>query len=319
MNIFADCLAKEVENADTHYAFYHTTDNEWRLAQDVYTQLYAAFNPSTPKDFAFLRFEDISGPKAKDFLVNELRQHGLVDDNGEVRALLLSVNISLFGNTGFPSECTWDYFLKTREHVQPGRDTYDQMMDKFGVSRKYVEELLSLMKLLETKEKTLLQIFVPKHKIDEIGYLAWATGIPAHDEVVNWVRSSVQKKVYPKYKKDPETGKVYAGELWAMWDLADKFQKQQEKDPMFKNLMENVKAGDYSLDKYLKIYCNNPWEIKGINYAQARLIFSPDVLLNPLSGIKIYRYTSMTKQQNSEYSKKLKDIIDKIVATKGAQ
>lgn len=324
MNILADCLTKEVENKATHRVFYHTTDNEWRVAQDLYTQLNALFNPSgksQPKDFAFLRFTDINGPKARDFLQTELTKSGLIDDNGEVRALLLSVNLSLFGNADFPSECTWDYFLQERaqKHVEPDTKVYKEMLDKFGLTDQYIPEIMSLIKLLNTKEKTLIQIFVPKDKVDDIGYLAWATGIPAHKEIVNWVRSNVTQKVY-KGKVDPATGQYRAGALWAMWDLADTFKKEREKNPMFKSMMDGLQEGDYSLESYLKLYCNSPWNLEGINYAQARLIFSPEVLLNPMSGVKIYRHTALTKEQNSEYSKQLNQIIDKIAASrKGAK
>ncbi len=317
MNIMADCLAKEVELKDTHYAFYHTTDNVWRLPQDVYTQLYNFFTPPTAqaKDFTFLRFNDIPGPRAQDFLVQELQKNGLVDDNGEVRALLLSVNLSLFGNTDFPSECTWEYFLRERAHGAPDRGIYETIMNKWGLSHQYIDELMALIKLIDTKEKTLIQIFVPQNKIDDIGYLAWATGIPAHAETIDWVRKNVKNKVY-KGKVDPETKEYYAGALWAMWDLADNFKKEQDSNPMFKDIMENVKAGNFSLDKYLKRYRNTPWDIPGINYAQARLIFSNSVLLNPESGVKFFRYSTAGRQQMKEYTKSLKQIIDKIIASR---
>jgi hypothetical protein len=320
MNIIADCLAKEVEFKDSHYVFYHTTDNVWRLPQDVYTQLYNFFTPANAqaKDFAFLRFNDIQGPRAQDFLVQELKKNGLVDDNGEVRALLLSVNLSLFGNTSFPSECTWEYFLRERAHGSPDRKIYESIMDKWGLTHQYIGELMDLIKLIDTKEKTLIQIFVPQNKIDDIGYLAWATGIPGHVETIDWVRKNVKNKVY-KGKVDPEDNQYKAGALWAMWDLADNFKKEQEANPMFKDIMDGIKKGDFSLNKYLKRYRNTPWDIPNINYGQARLIFSNSVLLNPQSGVKFYRYSTAERQKMQEYTKRLKQIIDKIIASrKGA-
>jgi hypothetical protein len=319
LDLISDCLVKEQELKDTHYVFYHTTDNVWRVAQDLYTQLYAHFkNPSGQKideNFTFLRFENQSGPQAKEFLLNELRENGLVDDNGKARVILLSVNLALFGNIESPSECTWEYFLRERKHQEPDLTTYIKIMDAFGLTHKYVEDLAHLAPLFETKEKTLLQIFVPKNIVDEIGYLAWATGIPAHAETINWVRTNLHNKTY-KFKNDPETGEPKAAALWAMSDLAETFKKEQEKNPMFKDLIESVKAGEFSLDKYLKIYRNNPWELPGLNYAQARLIFSSNALLNPASGIQFYRHSSATKEQLKNYSEKLNDLVDKIIAEK---
>jgi len=168
---------------------------------------------------------------------------------------------------------------------------------------------MGLVDLLQAKEQTLYQIFVPKDDVDDIGYLAWATGIPAHEDTIDWVRTNIKNKVYRGKKGKP-------GALWALADLKSKFKKQQESNPLFKDLIQSVEAGDYSLNSFLKIYCNKPWELPNLNYVQARLIFSKEVLLNPESGVKMYRYDTISRNKKKEYKNRLKNIVNKMVADK---
>lgn len=312
MDIISRVMAKEAQLKNSHWAFYHALSNVWMVPQDLYTMLDRSLNPSTQKEgnFTFLRFDDESGPQAKEFLMSELKKNGLIDDNGEARGLLLSTNLSLFGNTGFKSESTWRYFMKEKQHTTPDRSMYEKIMDKFGLGYKYVDEIMELVDLLRAKEQTLLQIFVPKEDVDDIGYLAWATGIPAHEDTIGWVRTNVKNKTYKGKKGKP-------GALWALADLKNKFKKEQERNPLFKDLVKTVEEGDYSLNSFLKIYCNKPWELPNLNYVQARLIFSNDILLNPSSGVKMYRYTTIDRNKMSEYQKRLNALVKKIVADKG--
>lgn len=305
----AAILSNEKKYKDGYYVFYHGTDNVWRLPQDLYTQLYAYFNPlgyRATKDFTFLRFEDEYGPSsAQEFLVTELKKSGLINDHGKMGAILLSVNLALFGNVGVPSECTWEYFIKSRGHANPSRATYEKIMDKFGLTHKYIDQLMSLVKLYDTKEQTIVQIFIPKNKIDQIGYLSWIKGIPAHKETMDWVKRSVKNKKYPKTQP-------------AIVDLTETFKYEQEINPIFKNLMERVEAGDFSLDDFLHIYRNNPEKIVDINDVMARLIFTPDVLLNPDSGVKFFRFSTATPERLQLYHQRLNEVVDKIIAEKNA-
>src|SRR5438477_84701 len=61
---------------DDYYVFYHGTDNVWRLAQDLYTRLYAnskKISSQTMQDFIFLRFnEGLNDIAVNDFLINKL-------------------------------------------------------------------------------------------------------------------------------------------------------------------------------------------------------------------------------------------------------
>ena len=306
LNVISTVVAKEAKYKNTHYAFYNTTSNMWRLAQDLYTRLYAYQHPGAKaEDFKFLRFDNESiNATAKGFLVNELKEKGLVDDNTSTAAIMLSVNLSLFGNVGFPGECSWQYFVKPAGHREPRRETYEKMMDQFGFSHKYIDEIMSLVKIYDTDEDTIVQIFVPINKVDEIGYVAWVKGIPAHGDTIDWILKHAKTKSFEKGVKP------------TMEKLTDQFARQQASNPLFKNMMEGIQAGDFSLDKFLKVYRNSPWKIKEINDVTARLLFTPNVLLNPSSGVKFYRYSTVAKEKLEEYNKKLNEIISKLIEEK---
>ena len=168
---------------------------------------------------------------------------------------------------------------------------------------------MDLVSLLKTKQQTLLQIFVPKEIVDDIGYLAWATGIPAHQKSIDWVRTNIKNRTYVGKKGKP-------GALWALAALKDKFKKEQERNPLFKEMLANVEDNQYSLNAYLKDYCNKPLEVPNMNYIQARLIFTDDILLNPASGVKMFRHTEIEHKKMKAYESRLNEIIQQIIAEK---
>lgn len=308
MDIVSRVMVGEAELRDTHWAFYHGVSNIWTVWQDTYTALFNHFNPSLAKegdaDFIFLRTRGKTGITAKDFLVDTLKEHGLVDDTGEVKAVLLSTNMFLFGNTGIAGESTWMYTMTDKTHAEPDKALYESIMDEFGLSYQYVGELMKLVKLLEAKQQTLLQIFVPKSTIDDIGYLAWTRGIPAHQGSIDWVKKSKVKS---------QGGSRATAALSV---LKDKFKKEQEKNPLFREMLQTVEEGAYSLDDYLTKCCNDPLSVPNMDTLQARLIFTDDILLNPASGVKMYRYTGVPYRKMREYKKRLDDLIKKMVTTK---
>jgi len=309
MNVISQMLANEGRYRDTHWAFYHGSPGKWRVAQDLFTKLYYHFNKTEAKsdEFAFLRFENESGPHVQEFLLEQLKTNGLVDDTGDVKAFLLSTNLSIFGNSHSNGESSWRYFVLPKSHELPDPETYENMMKKFGLTTKYVIELMNLEKIFHTKEQSMIQVFVPKNVVDEIGYLSWMRGIPAHEEIINWVRTNLKNKVFKGKAGKP-------GRTWAAMALTDKFKKEQDRNPIFRDLVQSIEEGDYSLDSYLKIYCNKPSELPNLDYAQARLIFTPEILLNPESGIKIYRFNTVPHAKMKEYNKRLDQIVQKIIA-----
>jgi hypothetical protein len=306
LNVIFDCLVKEQDLKNSHYAFYHTTANEWRLAQDVFGQAYARAHPSEKiEDFFFLRFTDFKENSPRNLLLEELKKYGIVDnDQDHLKLVLLSVNLSLFGNIDWKSSSSWDYFINQKLDG-PSRKIYEIIMDQFGLTHKYIDELMSLVELIKTKENALLQIFIPQNKVDQIGYLAWSLGFPSHQKTIDWVSKHIKKT----------SGKIGSGtdRAKALKELSGKF-KKNEQNALFKDLLKSVEEGDFSLNAFLKIYRNKPWDIEDIDHAQARLIFTPNGLLNPAADIRFYRYSTTTPEQLREYTQRLNVIMNKIFA-----
>ncbi|HEX4069125.1 MAG TPA: hypothetical protein VHX42_03430 [Candidatus Babeliales bacterium] len=298
-------LTREVEYKNNYYVFYHGMNNKWRIPQDLYTRLYL-YVKGLPSDvlqsFVFLRFDgvlDFSG-NTEDFLIKKLKENGLVNDH-DLEEVMYSVNIALFGNVGDDPECTWQYFMKARNKTEPTRQTYEKILNIFGLPHTYINELMSLSSFFTTTEQTIVQIFVPQDKVDQIGYLAWVRGNPAYKPMMDMISRSLKDKKFAKSSL-------------AMDYYTTLFKKEQEINPVFKSLVERVRAGDFTLRYFLKFYRNYPGLIADINRYQARLIFTPDVLLNPLSGVKIFRYSVATTQQLQKYHQKFDEIFKKITA-----
>lgn len=304
-NKFIDSILNKEKEYTDYYVFYHGTDNVWRTPQDLYTHLYMHFKKMTSeqiKNFIFLRFNGINNISINNFLINQTIQLGLINDH-LIGNDLIAVNLALFGNVGTPPECTWEYFIKSRGHANPTQSTYENILNKFGLSHTYIKELMTLTDLYKTNEQTILQIFVPKDKVDSIGYLAWIRGIPADQEIMHAVTRSVQEK---KFAKTTPALDYYSALL----------KEEQEQSSLFKKLIERINSGEFSLSYFLDFYRNRPNEIKDINNFQARLFLTSDVLLNPLSGVKIFRYSTATNEQIKKYEDKLQAIIKKIVSEK---
>ena len=54
--------------------------------------------------------------------------------------------------------------------------------------------------------------------------------------------------------------------------------------------MESIKKGDFSVDAFLKIYCNTPEKLGDINDFSARLLLTKEYLLQRFADAQIYQY-----------------------------
>ena len=130
-------------------------------------------------------------------MIEEIKKFGLINDNDPHRMLLLSTNLALFGNVGYKNECTWTYFMDATSHADVNREIYERILDTYGLTYQYISEFTKLEKLLEkaSKEQTLLQVFVPINRVDEVAYLAWVRGIPAHEKTIDLVLKGIPKNL----------------------------------------------------------------------------------------------------------------------------
>lgn len=68
-----------------------------------------------------------------------------------------------------------------------------------------------------------------------------------------------------------------------------------------------------ALSPIIDQYCNDPFSIPEIDRIQVRILLSQDLLLNPASGIKVFRYTAASSENEIAYEQKLKNIINEMV------
>jgi hypothetical protein len=283
-DIISRMVTQEAALKNTHYVFYHTTASMFAIMTDLFTQLYFHFNPeakATADDtFRFLRFqEESTDVSAQEFVAKEMRAHGLIDDKSELQAILLSVNMSLFGNVGSKTESTWRRFLNdVRSLSKP--EIFEKMMDTFGLTKKYIKDIMALDDILATKEAMMLQIFIPTEKIDDLVYLAWIRGIPASGPIMEWIK---------EYQSSKATAKEIRGSL-------ENIGKTRE-----------------------KAYCNNPFYLPYLNETEGRILFTKEGMLNPASGIKFYSYFTTPREKLEEYTTKLNAIVEKLIAEKESQ
>lgn len=303
LNIVFEALTKERRYKDTHYVFYHGQALDFMVLQDLYKQLFCYENPNekVPKDFTFMRFGDKFEGTAKEFVNQELREFGLMDDTtGRLAGILLSTNLSLFGSVGWGGESSWQCFVEPYKEKNPPTWMLENIFKLFDMNQTFISEIEALYPLLhDNPEQNILQVFVPQEKVDEIAYLAWILGVPAQAGFMDWMLANVKAKKVAKLR-----------------ELATTFKNEQNNNQMFNELLKANEKGELSVQSFLKIYRNKPWELKHLNLTSVRLIFTPEILNNPDSGVKFFRYTTMPENRKKEYAEKLNVIVQKMIEEK---
>lgn len=306
-NIIKQAMKKERELRKNYYVFY-TAIPYMRLFQDVTRKLYkraiGRLGALKDREFQFIRYtyDDPAYKQfdtASDFLINEFKTHGFIDDN-EVRlkTILVSTNLALFGNSGHLGESTWNYFNNPQPWAAARKDWLQASLKSFGYSTQFLDELLELNTIIKSNKGDLFQIFVPKETINEVGYLSWRLGIPYDRELI----SAVFGGRYIKY----EDLKQVIVDFRRKWKNGD-----PEKQKIVNDLIEKIRNGNFYLTTALNRYKKFPKKFP-INHWQARLLIDARHLLNPESGIRIFRYSTLDPEIEQEYNERLRAIVDRM-------
>ncbi len=315
-------LERERELNREYYIFY-TAVPYMLLFQDIVREIYIRKLGETEalknKAFHFLRF-NYKDPlydqykNVTDFLVTELSKNGIIDDNElHIKTILVSTNLSLFGNIGFTGESTWLFFSHPQPWTSVRKDFLESALKSYGLPTTSIDELIALNEYLKDSQgnliSTLLQICIPKPMINQIGYSSWRLGIPFDPEYIQHVFKLPSMTFGVKDKLSYEELKKDVAEFKERWQKND-----PETVKMVQQLIKHVKQGMFHLYPFLDQFMQNPDETKAINYRQARILITNDKLLNPASGILIYRYYKLDPKKIEIYRKKLNAILDKMIA-----
>jgi len=316
-----DIIRLEVKHKETHYVFYHALTKAWLVPQDLMLELTRGLRPLTSRlpKFRFLRWQDFEKQTASEFLMKEISAEGLINDNSpEHRASLLSVNLALFGNVGFEGESTFDYFVKPKSHATVNPDIIKSILKIYDAPETYLNDILALDEKYLSPEKArgakpepqaLLQIFIPKQLVDDIGYVAWVQGIPYERELVALVDNLSRYSL----KKPPA---FLTGTEPILKKIKNKFKQEKENDPLYAKIVKHIKKGKFRLSTLLEKYTNLPETIPSIQNLQARLLFSNELLLNPSSNILFYTHDMIPQKNKKLYKIELKKISDKTIKEK---
>lgn len=317
-HIIKQALTREVEMAQKGYAVFYTAVPYMRLFQDVTRKEYKAvvgkvgalqekafhFIRYTYDDQAYMQYKD-----ATDFLVKELTETGIIDDNlSRLKTILVSTNLAFFGNLGWKEESTYFYFNNPQSWAKANPEWLSASLKSFGYSPEFVEELLPLAKESASKAGELFQIFVPLEMVNSAGYISWRQGIPFD----RWFIETVFKRTYLTYNPLVDANfSAFHNSVFAA--IAEYKKKYKERDPatvaLTDYLITNARNGKYYLFPFLSEYKQGA--IPDADLYQARLVIGK-WLLDPTMGVKIYRYSTLDAAQERQYKDKLKAIFKRM-------
>ncbi len=265
---------------------YHGQKIQVKFVYDVLKEIFSWLdNQARAKDFEYLRipgaifefkqaltdllihdFGDITeiSPEDKEFL----------DLDPLISKILLTTNISLFGNSGdFIKESTF-YFYFLQNHSIHWLKVVEilEILKHIGINQDFLNRLDDFyrteFKELVAKQPddsgNLVQIFIPKNILNEYLYLCGVHGVPLKTATINGHPTNVR-----------ELG-------------AEKF-------------IEIYRNNPTALD---------PEEMDQV---QARLFLTNTFFLNPASGVKIYTYNTLDPRAVAEYTTKLRQLINQIM------
>lgn len=164
-------VAQEYKWIATHEVFYHAQDKKFCVLQDFIKELFELLYAYRQlNDFAFLRFwQDAPATIDANIFIDQEEgdDHFVWWNNNEARLvkLLLSVNLSLFGNLTLIHgwECSFDYFLNNRSVIPIDISTHlERLFEQFDFNKRYIKQLLKLQDLLCTEEGSLFRFSSPK-------------------------------------------------------------------------------------------------------------------------------------------------------------
>lgn len=207
-------VAQEKINEQAYYIFYHSQVARLGVIQDFLKELHQLIHMEKIYDFVFLRnpYELPLKEHASNFL-DKTDFDTTSDSDMDVRRRLLSVNLALFGNITAVSclECSIDFFFRNTNISAPQPFALlKKIFQDLGLDVESFTQLVQLADDLESKHGVLLQIFVPKDKIDECAYLSKPFGRPVDKPILPDYFDRVKKRhtrlgpILDYYKSHPE-------------------------------------------------------------------------------------------------------------------
>jgi hypothetical protein len=280
-NIVDQALERETAYEHTHHVFYHAQKCEFRIVQDFLKNLYQLMHPDIViENFHFLRawYEFPKTINASSFInEHEEYENGLLKDWNDNRSYLAKRMLSV----------NFSLFGSTKNYSNFGECTF-----KYFFKNKSIK-MVDLKQLLEG-------IF------EHFGYnKKYVADLLALSKTIETNEGSLFQIFVPIDKVDTIT--------FAAQRLGTPY-----RNSLFMPHLFNHKLQRYpTLTPILDAYRNYPGQFGlDLDRLQGRILFSQDLLLNPKSGIQIFRYTTINLVKLKNYETELKKLTEKIFVSK---
>jgi hypothetical protein len=343
------------------YVFYHGYKQELGIVFDIYKEIFNFFNISAGSEQTIL-MRDIMKPRsykytnATEFLdfwpttqfykdqiiarenANKKYQkkypgeegsddqpwlQGWNDSKDPLRTLLLSANISLFGNAGDEHSNTLAYFVHSKSFTETSK-YLESFFKVWKFDKKYLKEIDELQKLLGSGASGhLLQIFIPKEQVNNMVYISGIYGVPFPEKINSSFdeqkkRNTDALSVLELYRNNPSAIVTQWGQEEYDYlqhrngglDAYAEHDEYAEHDAYAEH--DLYSESSESEESYTPAILNTPAKLS-IDPIQARILLTPQ-LFDPASNIKMFRYSLTPDTNVEEYNKRLKNIVRNMLA-----
>ena len=315
--IIDQALANEEKYKNSHYVFYHTQNYKLKVVQDLMQALCTLNNTcSQAPDFIYLRnftkdFFNINNlnqwldKKIAEHATNRVANPNLQFKNDpSTEPYALFTNLALFGNIGCSDSNSFKEFIRDPniQRLQIGK-LLNRILTPYTKNVPHKAHLISVLNLLAedtitdalipnsdeatalkytiyTQENQLLQIFIPRNLIDLTAFLTkeneayWPIKI---EDISGW------DKILERYSNISPVLDIYRNN-------PQKF---------------NIKFDDPS-------NTDGPGPNIILDRLAASVILKGELFSDPKSGLKIFRYSTIDPQRETEYQKRLNIIANHI-------
>jgi hypothetical protein len=262
------------EKQGKYHVFYHAHTSSHRVYQDFMNHLLSFETQKTEDGFIPLRFWHDAILKTD--ILTFLEDHAILskkksDSSSHISSSLLAVNVSLFGNLQNSGESTLAYYLCNRsiEKVDLHK-TLTAIFDFYNFKTGYIKRFTELLSASYMRHcGSMLQIFIPRAHVDRTAYLAQPYGYAySHNLHVGGFETITT-----------QDGKQYS--------------LQTKISPV----LDAIQDG--------KLMKKTSQELSDL---QARIVLGKDVMLNPESGVKIFRIDNLPALKRAWYHQQIKKI-----------
>ncbi len=273
-SLIEQALEQELLHDGTHHVFYHAQKCDYRIIQDFTHAFYAFLNPEiTLKNFYFLRFwHDFPSTIDANDFINSYEM-GTPKEWNDNKSYLSKRMLSV----------NFSLFGSTKNYGVFGECTFKYFFNNKSIKPPMVSELLrEIFDCFGLDTKYIPELLELNESIKTVEGTLIQIFVPIN--YVDRIAFAAQRLGTP-YRNN--------------WLMPDLFDHAQQRYPF--------------LTPILDVYCQKP-HLFGLTLdrLQGRLLFSKDVLLNPLSGVKIFRYTTIEPKALKKYESKLKKLTDRI-------